>query len=164
MAGGEQFDSWSDRWMNVFWRKPAETVGERTRRRVTVHLLPYLFFLYILAYLDRFNVSVAKLGMTLSPQENGLGFTDAIVGYGAGLFFWGYWILEIPSTVSVAKWGARFVFVRILVLWGFCAAACGLIGLPIVHHCFGWLPQLSADGWLSGVANYVNHLADKSQN
>ncbi len=160
MSNGEQFDSWGERWMRVFWRKPATTVAERTRRRVTVHLLPFLFFLYILAYLDRFNVSVAKLGMNLSPQDNGLGFTDAIIGHGAGLFFWGYWILEIPSTVSVAKWGARSVFVRILILWGICAAVCGLIGLPLMHNLFGWLPQISPDGPLHSVADFVNHLSD----
>ncbi len=156
----QHIDRFGDRWMNIFWRKPPADIGERTRRRITVHLLPFLFFLYILAYLDRFNVSVAALGMNRTPQENGLGFTDDIVGFGAGLFFWGYWILELPSTLSVAKWGARWVFVRILVLWGICAALCGLIGLPMMHSFFGWLPQLSTgeDGPWAAVANYVSQL------
>src|SRR6185369_3267156 len=86
-------DPLGDRLMAIFWRKPATTVAERTRRRVTLHLIPYLFFLYILAYLDRFNVSVAQLGMKLTPREQGVGFTDAMIGFGSGLFFWGYWIL-----------------------------------------------------------------------
>ena len=52
-----------ERLMKLVWRKPAETAAERARRRVTIYLVPYLFFLYILAYLDRVNVSVAALSM-----------------------------------------------------------------------------------------------------
>src|SRR5262245_16046214 len=92
-------DRLGDRLMAVFWRKPALDVAERTRRRVTVHLVPYLFFLYILAYLDRANLSVARLGMEKSPSEGGMGFDQGVTGWGFGVFFWGYWILEIPSTV-----------------------------------------------------------------
>ena len=106
------------------------TLGEQTRRRVVVHLIPYLFFLYILAYIDRTNVSVAKLGMQKDPSQGGLGFSEEVIGFGAGIFFWGYWILEIPSTLSVLKWGARWVFVRILILWGACCALIGTIGTP----------------------------------
>ncbi len=89
--------------MRWFWvgRPAASTVGERTRRRVWVHLLPILFFLYILAYIDRSNISVAKFGMNRLPGDGGLGFDDKIVGFGSGIFFWGYWILEIPSTLTV---------------------------------------------------------------
>src|SRR5262245_29582987 len=101
---------------SLFWRKPAATLAERTRRRVTLHLVPFLFFLYILAYLDRVNVSVAQFGMIKPPAEGGLGFNRDIIGFGAGLFFWGYWILEIPSSVSVVRWGARWVLARVLIL------------------------------------------------
>src|SRR5262245_23233996 len=158
--GAEHIDRFGERWMRIVWRKPPADIGERTRRRITVHLLPFLFFLYVLAYLDRFNVSVAALGMTKSPAEGGLGFTDDIIGHGAGLFFWGYWVLEIPSTLSVAKWGARWVFIRILVLWGLCAALCGLIGLPVMYHMFGWLPQSTgeAEGIWGAVTSYINGL------
>src|SRR5262249_60816123 len=113
--------TFADRLMSLFWRTPPADLGERTRRRVIVYLIPYLFFLYILAYLDRVNVSVAGLGLEKLPAEGGLGFDKAIIGFGFGIFFWGYWILEIPSTVSVVRWGARWVFVRILILWGICA-------------------------------------------
>src|SRR5579859_5719177 len=106
------------------------TIGDRARRRIFVHLIPFLFFLYILAYLDRVNVSVAGLGMELPPDEGGMSFARDVLGFGAGIFFWGYWILEIPSTLSVVRWGARWVFVRILVLWGLCAALVGVIGTP----------------------------------
>src|SRR5438034_4592754 len=56
-----------ERLLSILWRKPASSLAERTRRRVTLHLVPYLFFLYILAYLDRVNVSVAQLAMKEPP-------------------------------------------------------------------------------------------------
>src|SRR5947199_7890330 len=100
-------DRWGDRLMAVFWRRPAPTLAERTRRRVTLHLIPYLFFLYILAYVDRMSVAVAGLAMTNPVSKGGLGFTDDVKGTGLLLFFLGYWILEIPSTLWVEKYGAR---------------------------------------------------------
>src|SRR5437867_5979255 len=132
-----------ERLLSFFWRKPADSLAERTRRRVTLHLIPYLFFLYILAYLDRVNVSVAQFGMEKPLGEGGVGFDRAIFGFGAGLFFWGYWILEIPSTVSIVRWGARWVFVRILILWGICAALVGSIGTPFAGTLFAWLPHIA---------------------
>jgi sugar phosphate permease len=109
---------------------------------VTLHLIPFLFCLYILAYLDRVNISVAQFGMKEPPSNGGLGLDLATIGFGGGMFFWGYWILEIPSTVSVVRWGARWVFVRILILWGICAALVGMIGTPLIEHLFTWLPPL----------------------
>ncbi|HTQ39023.1 MAG TPA: MFS transporter [Pirellulales bacterium] len=157
----EDVDRLGERWMRLVWRKPAVDVAERTRRRVTIHLLPFLFFLYILAYVDRINVSVAKLQMVKPLELGGLGFDNKIIGLGIGMFFWTYWILEIPSTVSVVKWGARWVFVRILILWGLCAAAAGLIGLPIAGKIFGWWPLLPTDWPVLGSAfAWLNALRD----
>lgn len=130
----------ADRLQSLVWRKSAGTLGERTRRRVVVHLIPYLFFLYVLAYLDRANISVAKFGLEKTLAEGGLGFTNEIIGFGFGIFFWGYWILEIPSTISVLRWGARWVFVRILILWGLCCTLMGFIGTPLGDQLFGWWP------------------------
>jgi sugar phosphate permease len=143
-------------------RGPAGTLAEQTRRRVTLRLIPFLFFLYILAYLDRVNVSVAQLGMEKSVGEGGLGFDRATIGFGAGIFFWGYWILEIPSTVSVTRWGARWVFVRILILWGICAALLGTIGTPFADRLFSWIPHIPAESGSVGsaTAQYINGLHD----
>lgn len=112
---------------------------ERTRRRVAGKLIPWLFFLYILAYLDRVNISAAALGLEQPPDQGGFSFSKEFLGFASGIFFWGYWILEIPSTLSVVKWGARWVFVRILVLWGICAALCGFLGKPILGWLLGWI-------------------------
>lgn len=119
-----------------------EAIGRRAHWRVFWRLIPFLFFLYILAYLDRVNVGVAGLKMKKPPGEGGMGFDEVVLGWGFGIFFLGYWILEIPSTVSVVHWGARWVFVRILILWGICAALVGTIGTPFASHLVGWIPPL----------------------
>src|SRR5450631_1878730 len=128
---GKRWDDAIARWLWI-GRPAADSVGERTRRRVWVHLVPILFGLYILAYVDRSNVAVAKFGMNRLPAEQGLGFDESIIGFGSGIFFWAYWILEIPSTVSVHRRGARWVFFRILLLWGVCAALMGFMGMPLL--------------------------------
>ena len=141
--------SLAEKVMTLVWRRPPETLGERTRRRVVIHLIPWLFFLYILAYLDRANVSVAKLGMEKRIHNGGLGFDNEIIGFGMGVFFWGYILLEIPSTVSVLRWGAKWVFVRILILWGLCCTLIGFIGTPWGDTLFGWMPLVDENPHVS---------------
>jgi MFS transporter, ACS family, tartrate transporter len=146
-------------WMARILPSPTQTVGQRALWRIWLRLVPYLFFLYILAYLDRVNVSVAGLRMQDSIADGGLGFDRAMLGFGAGIFFWGYWILEIPSTVSVARLGARWVFVRVLILWGICAALVGTVGTPFAGHLLGWLPHISEQsGFVTGVDGTLQHL------
>src|SRR5690606_16556036 len=79
------------------------------------------------------------------PSAGGLGFTNEVIGFGAGVFFWGYWFLEIPSTLSVLRWGARWVFVRILILWGIACVLIGTIGTPWAERAFSWLPDFTGD-------------------
>ena len=74
-------------------------IAERTRRRINRRLLPFLFLLYIIAFLDRINISFAGLDMTRE-----LGFSDRVFGLGAGIFFAGYMLLEIPGTLLVELW------------------------------------------------------------
>jgi ACS family tartrate transporter-like MFS transporter len=162
---GRLFEKALMRW---FWvgRPAANSVGERARRRVWVHLLPVLFCLYILAYIDRSNIAIAKFGMNRAPADGGLGFDESIIGLGSGVFFWGYWILEIPSTLSVERRGARWVFLRILILWGLCAVLMGFMGMPLLEKLFGWLPGLpDLHGWpaLSGITRHWNGLASNAE-
>src|SRR5579872_2598795 len=97
-------------------------IAERTRRRVTRRLIPFLFLLYIVAYLDRVNLSFAGLQMTKE-----LGFSNAVFGFGSGIFFLGYVLLEIPGTILVELWSARKWIARIMVTWGIVAAITGFI-------------------------------------
>src|SRR5437773_12233576 len=83
---------------------------DRARRKAYWQLLPLLFICYIIAYVDRANVAIAKLTMTRDLS----GFDNAVIGLGAGLFFIGYFLLEIPGTLIVEKWSARKWICRIM--------------------------------------------------
>jgi ACS family tartrate transporter-like MFS transporter len=102
-----------------------ETLPLRTRKRVTGRLIPFLMFIYLLAYLDRANIGVAKLGM-----QGDLGFSDTVIGFGAGIFFVGYLLFDLPGTLIVERWSARKWIARIMVSWGLVAALMGLLGTP----------------------------------
>ena len=108
-------------------------VALRARHRITRRLMPFLLLLYFLAYIDRTNVGVAALDMKKSLGAGGLGFDDAIIGIGAGIFFIGYFLLEIPGTLIVERWSARKWIARIMISWGLVAALMGLIGTPYLN-------------------------------
>ena len=82
-------DPWGDLVTRLVWPRGTDDIGERARRRISAHLIPVLFFLYILAYLDRSNIGVAKLGMMRAPEFGGFALTDRIIGDVTGIFFWG---------------------------------------------------------------------------
>ncbi len=108
-------------------------VAERAHKRITKRLMPFLLLLYFLAYIDRTNVGVAALDMKKSLGEGGLGFDDAVIGIGAGIFFIGYLLLEIPGTLIVEKWSARKWIARIMISWGIIASLMGLVGTPYLN-------------------------------
>src|SRR5262245_5063390 len=89
------------------------TPQQATVRKIAARLLPFLFLLDIVAFLDRVNVSFAGLDMTRD-----LNFSDRVFGLGAGIFFIGYVLFEIPGALLVESWSARKVIARILVNWG----------------------------------------------
>jgi ACS family tartrate transporter-like MFS transporter len=118
----------------------ASDVAARAHSRITWRLMPFLLLLYFLAYIDRTNVGVAALQMKKSAGEGGLGFDDAVIGIGAGIFFIGYFLLEIPGTLIVEKWSARKWIARIMITWGIVATLMGFIGAP-------WMSFLCAVDW-----------------
>jgi len=91
---------------------------EATYRKAASRLIPFLFLCYIVAFLDRVNVGFAKLQMA-----SDLKFSDAIYGFGAGIFFIGYFIFEVPSNVILEKVGARVWIARIMITWGIISGA-----------------------------------------
>ncbi len=130
----------------------AVSVAERARRRITRRLMPFLFILYVIAYLDRVNVSYAGLEMTRD-----LGFSNEVFGFGAGIFFVGYFLLEIPGTMLVELWSARKWIARIMISWGLLASLTGLINTA---HQFYWIRFLlgaAEAGFFPGVIVYITH-------
>src|SRR5216117_568971 len=99
---------------------------DRARKKAYWRLLPLLFVCYVIAYVDRSNVAIAKLTMTRDLP----GFDNAVIGFGAGVFFLGYFLLEIPGTLIVEKWSARKWICRIMVTWGLMATLTATIKTP----------------------------------
>ena len=94
------------------------TAGPETFTKVAQKLIPFLFLCYVVAFLDRVNVGFAKLQM--APE---LQFSDAVFGFGAGIFFIGYFIFEVPSNVILERVGARAWIARIMISWGIISSA-----------------------------------------
>src|SRR6266853_5218149 len=91
----------------------ADELSIATLRKVTWRLIPFLFLLYIVAWLDRVNVSFAALQM-----NSNLGFSSAAFGFGSGVFFLGYCVCEVPSNLNLHRVGARRWIARIMMSWG----------------------------------------------
>src|SRR4051794_11135784 len=83
-----------------------------TMRKVVTRLMPALLVLYVIAYLDRVNVTFAQ-----DKLEADLGFSGAVYGFGAGVFFIGYFLLEVPSNLALHRFGARKWMARIMITW-----------------------------------------------
>lgn len=132
---------------------PNPSALDRARRKAYWRLLPLLFVCYIAAYVDRTNISIAKLTMTADRP----GFDNAIIGFGAGLFFWGYFLLEIPGSLLVEKWSARKTIFRIMVTWGIAAALTAAVKTPPQFYAARFLLGLAQAGFFPGVIVYLTH-------
>src|SRR6267143_4411285 len=99
------------------------------RRKVARRVLPFVFVLYFISYLDRANVGFAKLAMA-----DDLKFSDEVFGLGFGIFFIGYLLLEIPGVLLVERWSARKWFARILISWGICSALTAWVRTPMQFY------------------------------
>src|SRR6186713_1186369 len=127
-------------------------VPDHIRRRVAWRVLPYLFLLYIVAFLDRVNVSYAALGLTKEPW-----FNAEVLGFGAGIFFIGYVLLEIPSTIMVERWSARKWIARIMITWGIIASSVGFVNSKESFYILRFLLGVGEAGFFPGVIVYLTH-------
>ncbi len=107
---------------------------------------------YIFAYIDRINVGFAKLHML-----SDLGFSDAIYGLGAGLFFIGYFCFEVPSNVLMHRIGARRTICRIMVLWGLISAGMAFVHTPTQFYVMRFLLGLAEAGFYPGILLYLTY-------
>ena len=133
-------------------RVDANPIAERARRRITWRLMPFLFVLYVIAYLDRVNVGFAALQM-----KGDLGFTDDVIGIGAGIFFIGYVALEIPGSILCEKWTARGWIARIMVSWGILAMLTGFIHTKSHFYLIRSLLGAAEAGFFPGIIVYLSH-------
>jgi MFS transporter, ACS family, tartrate transporter len=127
-------------------------IAESTRSRVTRRLMPFLFFVYIVSYIDRNNIGFAGLQMT-----GELGFKDSVFGLGSGIFFLGYTLLGIPGAMLVEKWSARKTMATTMLLWGMVAAATGLIQSVTQFYSMRFLLGVTEAAFFPGIITYLGH-------
>ena len=127
-------------------------VSLRARRRVAWRLLPFLFILYIIAFLDRVNVGYAGLEMARD-----LAFSDRVFGLGAGIFSIGYFIFEIPGALIVERWSARRWIARILITWGGVTILVAAVHTPRQFYAARFLLGVAEAGFFPGLLVYLTH-------
>ena len=128
------------------------TIERRTMKKVYLRLLPFCFLLYFICYLDRVNVGFAALTM-----NKDIGLSSYVFGLGAGAFFWGYFLLEVPSNLILEKVGARRWIGRIMISWGLVSGAFvftqGPISFIVLRFCLG----LAEAGFFPGIILYFTY-------
>jgi ACS family tartrate transporter-like MFS transporter len=132
---------------------PIRSALDRARSKAYWRLLPLLFLSYLIAYVDRSNVSILKLKMIGDLPD----FNNDIFGFGMGVFFAGYCLLEIPGTLIVERWSARRWICRIMITWGIFAALTAMVTKPWHFYSIRFLLGLAEAGFYPGVIVYLTH-------
>jgi ACS family tartrate transporter-like MFS transporter len=128
------------------------TLERSTMRKVYLRLLPFAVLCYVLAYVDRINVSFAGLTM-----RDDIGMSAATFGFAVGMFYWGYFIFEVPSNVILEKIGARIWIARIMVTWGILAAATAFVKDPTSFGIVRFLLGVAEAGFFPGIILYFTY-------
>ena len=126
--------------------------GASARSKIAWRLLPFLFLLYVANYLDRTNIAYATLGM-----KGDLGLSDSVFGTASGIFFIGYFALQIPGALLVERWSARWLLALTLITWGGLTTLTGFVHTP--HQLYGarFLLGAAEAGFFPGVIVYLSH-------
>lgn len=129
-----------------------EAEGEKLLRRIMMRILPFIFACYVISYLDRTNVGFAAISM-----NKDLGLTATMFGWAAGLFFFGYFIFEIPSNLLMQRFGARIWIARIMITWGLISMATAFATGPISFSIMRFLLGVAEAGFTPGVYLYFTY-------
>src|SRR4030088_2519744 len=127
-------------------------VGVRARRRIAYRLLPFVFLIYVVNYIDRVNVSFANLRMSAD-----LGFSDGVYGLGVGVFYIGYVLFEIPGAIIVERWSARKWIARIMISWGFVTILTGFVNSAGQFYMARFFLGLAEASFFPGMIVYLTH-------
>lgn len=130
----------------------AASLSQNTRRRIALRLLPFLFILYVIAFLDRMNVGTAALEMSRD-----LGLNDRAIGLGAGIFFLGYFLLQIPGALMAERWSARRWIARIMISWGILTFLLAFIHSARQFYVIRFLVGAAEAGFFPAVIVYLTH-------
>lgn len=131
---------------------PTSPDGRAIFAKVRARLIPFMFLLYVVAYLDRVNVGFAALQM-----NRDLGFSPHVYGYGAGIFFLGYTLFEVPSNLLLARVGARMWIARIMVVWGLVSAGMMFVSTPSAFYTLRFVLGVAEAGFFPGMILYLTY-------
>jgi len=127
-------------------------VGQRARRRIAYRLLPFVFLIYVVNYIDRVNVSFANLRMSAD-----LGFSDRVYGLGVGMFYVTYVLFEIPGAVIAERWSARKWIARIMISWGMVTALTGFVHTAGQFYAARFLLGAAESSFFPAMIVYLTH-------
>ncbi|MEN8500921.1 MULTISPECIES: MFS transporter [Paraburkholderia] len=121
-------------------------------RKVSLRIIPFLFVCYVVSFLDRINIGFAQLQM-----KHDLGFSDAMYGLGAAVFYVGYVLCEVPSNLLLARFGARRTFTRIMLLWGVASVGMMLVSKPAHFYLLRFMLGVFEAGFFPGIVLYLTY-------
>jgi MFS transporter, ACS family, tartrate transporter len=133
-------------------RTDLREAGQRARRRVAYRLLPFVFLIYLINYIDRVNVSFANLRMSAD-----LGFSDSVYGLGVGMFYVTYILFEIPGAIIVERWSARRWIARIMVSWGLVTILTGFVHTAAQFYAARFFLGVAESSFFPGMIVYLTH-------
>jgi MFS transporter, ACS family, tartrate transporter len=128
------------------------SIETRTIRKLQIRLLPFLLLLYVVAFIDRINIGFAALTMNKE-----LAITSQQFGFAAGIFFFGYFLFEVPSNLLLHKIGARIWIARILITWGILATLTGFVHTVHQLYLLRFLLGLAEAGYFPGIVLYLTY-------
>jgi D-galactonate transporter len=132
--------------------RSAQKTEDQIYRRIAWRLIPYLMFCYVAAYLDRVNIGFAKLQMA-----GDLSLSETVYGFGAGVFFIGYFLFEVPSNLMMQRVGAKIWIARIMITWAVISAAFSFVSTPLQFYVLRFLLGCAEAGFYPGIVLYLMH-------
>ncbi|MEG1212086.1 MAG: MFS transporter [Leclercia sp.] len=128
------------------------TIEQRVMRKITLRIVPFIMLLYFIAFLDRVNIGFAALTMNAE-----LGFSPAVFGFGAGIFFLGYFLFEVPSNLILHKVGARIWIARVMITWGLVSGCMAFVQGTTSFYTLRFLLGVAEAGFFPGIILYLSY-------
>jgi ACS family tartrate transporter-like MFS transporter len=130
----------------------ASELQTRVLRKISLRIIPFIMLLYFVAFIDRVNIGFASLTM-----NKDLGLSPAVYGFGAGIFFWGYFLFEVPSNIILHKIGARIWIARVMITWGLVSAAMAFVQGASSFYVLRFLLGAAEAGFFPGIILYLSY-------
>ncbi|WP_038956860.1 MFS transporter, partial [Bradyrhizobium japonicum] len=130
----------------------ASEIQTRVLRKITWRIVPFIMLLYFVAFIDRVNIGFASLTM-----NKDIGLSPAVYGFGAGIFFWGYFLFEVPSNIILHKVGARIWIARVMITWGLVSAAMAFVQGTTSFYVLRFLLGVAEAGFFPGIILYLSY-------